>query len=60
MVRESHGIPKDRITEVGSYFIINDGWGKKKRPKYELSAVRKKKSGTRGAAECVTDVLTTF
>ena len=43
MVRVSHGIPKARITEVGSYFIINDEWGKKKRPKYELSAVRKKK-----------------
>ena len=43
MVRVSHGIPKDRITEVGSYYITNDEWGKKKRPKYEWSAVRKKK-----------------
>ena len=43
MVRVSHRIPKDRITEVGSYFIIYDEWGKKKRSKYELSAVRKKK-----------------
>ena len=37
MLRVSHGIPKDRITEVGSY---GRRAGKKKGPKYEWSAVK--------------------
>ena len=37
MLRVFHGIPKDRITEVGSY---GRRAGKKKGPKYEWSAVK--------------------
>ena len=34
--------------------------GKEKKIQIRVVSGKKKKSGTRGAAECVTDVLTTF
>ena len=31
MLRVSHGIPKDRITEVGSYYVTGNKQGKRKK-----------------------------
>ena len=31
MLRVSHGIPKDRITEVGSYYVTGNERGKRKK-----------------------------
>ena len=42
MVRVSHGIPKDRITEVGCY-ITNNEWGKKKKTQILVVSGKNKK-----------------
>ena len=44
----------------GSWELLHRRVGKEKKIQIRVVSGKKKKSGTRGAAECVTDVLTTF